>query len=114
MGRGSRCAGPEEEEEEEEKEVCSPVSGGRTIRLCWSWPSNDPPTALRSSVDTGAGDRGGAPAEFAVVAETVGCREDVGSVILRYGGIEFEEHNKFSVVPTNLTLSHCEPLILSL
>ena len=38
---------------------------------------------LRSSVDTGAGDRGGAPAEFAVVAGTVGCREDVGSVVLR-------------------------------
>jgi hypothetical protein len=34
---------------------CSPVSGGRTIRLCSSWPSDDPPTPLRSSVDTGAG-----------------------------------------------------------
>jgi hypothetical protein len=30
---------------------------------------------LRSSVDTGAGNRGGDPAEFAVVAGTVGCRE---------------------------------------
>jgi hypothetical protein len=54
----------------------SPVSGGRTIRLCSFWPSDDPPTPLRPSVDTGAGDRGGASAKFAVV--------------LRYGGIEFE------------------------
>ena len=46
-------------------------------------PSDDPPTPLRSSVDTGAGDRGRSPAEFAVVAETVGGREDVGSVVLR-------------------------------
>ena len=38
---------------------------------------------LRSSVDIGAGDRGGASAQFAVVAETVGCREDVDSVVLR-------------------------------
>ena len=37
----------------------------------------------RPSVDTGAGDRGGAPAEVAVVAGTVGCREDVGLVVLR-------------------------------
>jgi len=46
-------------------------------------PSDDPPTPLRSSVDTGAGDRGRSLAEFAVVAETVGGREDVGSVVLR-------------------------------
>ena len=39
--------------------------------------------ALPRSVDTGAGDRGGASAEFAFEAETVGCREDVGSVVLR-------------------------------
>jgi len=31
----------------------------------------------------GEEDRGGAPAEFAVVARAVGCREDVGSVVLR-------------------------------
>jgi hypothetical protein len=67
----------------DESEGCSPVSGGRIIRLCASWPSDDPPTPLRSSVDTGAEDRGGAPAEFAVVAGTVGCREDVGAVVLR-------------------------------
>ena len=67
----------------DEIEGCSPVSGGGTFRLRSSWPY--PPTPLRPSVDTyaGAGDRGGAPAEFAVVAETVGCREDVGSVVLR-------------------------------
>jgi hypothetical protein len=41
------------------------------------------PTPLRPSVDTGAGDRGGAPAEFAVVAGAVDCREDVGLVVLR-------------------------------
>ena len=64
----------EEEEEEEEEDLF--VSGGRIIRLCSFWPSDDPPTPLRSSVDTGAGNRGGAPAEFAVVAETVGWRED--------------------------------------
>ena len=63
----------------DKSERCSPLSGG-TIQLCSSWPSDDPPTPLRSSVDTGAGDRGGAPAEFAVVAETVGCRKGVGSV----------------------------------
>jgi hypothetical protein len=33
--------------------------------------------------DTGAEDRVGAPAEFAVVAGTVGCREDVGALVLR-------------------------------
>jgi hypothetical protein len=33
------------------------------------------------SVDTGAGDRGGAPAEVAVVAGSVVCRKDVGSVV---------------------------------
>ena len=37
-------------------EGCSPVSGGRTIRLCSFWPSDDP-IPLRPSVDTGAGDR---------------------------------------------------------
>ena len=57
---------------DENKGGCSPVSGVRTIRLCSSWPSDDPPTPLRPSVDTGTEDRGGAPAEFAVVAETVG------------------------------------------
>ena len=31
---------------------------------------DDPPTPLRSSVDTGAGDQGGAPAELALVAGT--------------------------------------------
>ena len=72
----------------DESEGCSPVSGGRTIRLCSSWPSGDPPTTLpptpfRPSVDTGAGDRSGAPAEVAVVAGTVSCREDFGSVVLR-------------------------------
>jgi hypothetical protein len=67
----------------DESEGCSPVSNGRTIRLCSSWPSNDPPTPLRPSVDTSVGDRGGARAEFAVVAGTAGCREDVGSVVLR-------------------------------
>jgi hypothetical protein len=45
----------------DESEGCSPVSSGRTIRLRLSWPSDDPPTPLRSSVDTGTGDRGGAP-----------------------------------------------------
>ncbi len=45
-------------------------------------PSDDPPTPLRPSVDIGAGDRGGAPAEFPVAAETIRCREDVGSVVL--------------------------------
>ena len=49
----------------------TPVSGGRTIRLCSFWPSDDAPTPLRSSVDTGAEDRGGVSAEFAEVAETV-------------------------------------------
>ena len=37
----------------------------------------------RPSVDTGVGDRGEAPAEVAVVAGTVGFREDDGSVVLR-------------------------------
>jgi len=45
-------------------------------------PSDDPPTPLRPSVDIGAGDRGGAPAEFPVAAETIRCRADVGSVVL--------------------------------
>ena len=45
----------------------------RALRRCQPdarrcWPSDDPPTPLRSSVDTGAGDRGGTPAEFAVAA----------------------------------------------
>ncbi len=60
----------------------SPVVGqsdfARLDRLATLLPHFD----QRSSVDTGTGDRGGAPAEFAVVAETVGCREDVGSVVL--------------------------------
>ena len=112
MGRGSRCAGPEEEEEAEDKEGCSPVAGGRTSdfarlgRLTALLPHFDSSVG----VDTGAGDRGGAPAEFAVVAETVGCPEDVSSVVLRYGGVEFEQHNRFSVVPTNLSLRASESL----
>ena len=47
----------------DESEGCSPVSGGRTILFGSYWPSDNRPTPLRSSVDTGAGDRGGAPAE---------------------------------------------------
>ena len=39
----------------------APVAGGRTIRLCSLWPSDDLPTPLRPPVDTGAGDRGGSP-----------------------------------------------------
>jgi hypothetical protein len=35
-------------------------------------------TPLRPSVDTGAGDRGGACAKFAVATETLCCREDAG------------------------------------
>jgi hypothetical protein len=66
-------------------EGCSLVSGGRIIRLCSSWPSDDPATPLRSSVDTGARNRGGSPAEFAVVAGTLGCREDVCAEVLRSG-----------------------------
>ncbi len=61
----------------------APVSCGRTIRLCSLWPSDDLPTPLRPPVDTGAGDRGGASAKFAVASETVGCREGVDSVVLR-------------------------------
>ena len=57
------------------------------------------PTPLRPPIDTGAGDRGGASAKFSVVAETVGCREDVDSVVLRYGGIEFEDADKRSTAP---------------
>jgi hypothetical protein len=71
----------------DESEGRSPVSGGRTIRLCSSRLTTlllhlDPQETLVFLFITGAGDRGGAPAEFAVVAETVGCREDVGSVVL--------------------------------
>ena len=47
-----------------ESEGCSPVSGGRTIRLCSLRPPDDLPTPLRPPVDTGAGDRGGASAKF--------------------------------------------------
>ena len=62
----------------------APVSDGRTIRLGSSRSSDDTPTPLRSSVDTRAGDRSGASAEFAVVTETVVCREDyVDLVVLR-------------------------------
>jgi hypothetical protein len=50
---------------------------------CSLWPSDDLPTPLRPPVDTGAWDRGGASAKFAVAAETVGCREGVDSVVLR-------------------------------
>jgi hypothetical protein len=46
----------------DESEGCNPVCSGRTIRLFSYWPSDDPPTPLRSSVDTGAGDRDGAVA----------------------------------------------------
>jgi len=70
---------PVEGEEEEDLFVFS----GRTIRLCSLWPSDDLPTPLRPPVDTGAGDRGGASAKFAVASETVGCREGVDSVVLR-------------------------------
>jgi hypothetical protein len=42
--------------------------------------ADEPPTPLRSS-DTGAGIEAEAPAEFAVVAETIGSREGVGSVV---------------------------------
>jgi len=74
-GRGRPRGGREEEEVDfvfndrgtqgaslkpDESEGCSPVSGGRTIRLCSSWPYDDFPTPLRPPVDTGAGDRGGA------------------------------------------------------
>ena len=67
----------------DESEGCSPVSGGRTIRLCSLRPSDDFPTPLRPPVDNGAGDRGGSSAKFSVVAETVGCRKGVDSVVLR-------------------------------
>ncbi len=70
----------------DESEGCSPVSGGRTIRLCSLWQSDDLTTPLRPLVDTGAGDRGGASAKFSVVSETVGCRKGVDSVVLRQGG----------------------------
>ena len=51
-------------------------------------------------MDTGAGDRGGASAKFSVVAETVGCRKGVDSaVVLRKGGIEFEDADKRSATP---------------
>ena len=73
----------------EESEGCSPVSDGRTIRLCSLWPSDDLPTPLRPLVDTGAGDRGGASAKFSVAAETVSCRE----------GMEFEDTDKRSTDP---------------
>ena len=39
----------------DESEGCSPVSGGRIIRLCSSSPGDDPPTPLRSSVDRARG-----------------------------------------------------------
>ncbi len=69
----------------DESEGCSPVSGGRTIRLCSLWLSDDLPqaTPLRPPADTGAGDQVGASAKFAVVAETVCCREGVDLVVLR-------------------------------
>ena len=71
----------------DESEGCSPVSGGRTIRLCSLWPSTiiayRLPTPLRPPIDTGAGDRGGVSAKFSVAAETVSCREGVDSVVLR-------------------------------
>ncbi len=60
---------------------------------------DDPPTPLRSSVDAGAGDRSGVPAEFAVVSKTVGCRKGVGLVVLRNGEIEFEDTNYLPVAP---------------
>jgi hypothetical protein len=66
-----------------------------------------PPTPLRPSVGTGAGDRGGAPAEFAVVAETVGCREDV-SMLARWslgmGESNLRTHGpKFRTFPSKVT-----------
>ena len=57
------------------------------------------PTPLRPPIDTGAGDRGGVSAKFSVVAETVGCRKGVDSVVLRQGGIEFEDADKKSAAP---------------
>ena len=52
----------------DESEGCSPVSCGRTIRLCSLRSStiivSRLPTPLRPPVDTGAGDRGGASAKF--------------------------------------------------
>jgi hypothetical protein len=57
-----------------------------------------PPILVDNVPDTGVGDRGGSSAEFAVVAETVSGREDVDSVDLSQGAIEFED-DKMSVVP---------------
>ncbi len=68
----------------EEEGDCGPGEA-RTILLLHvisAGPSKQP-LMVRPSVDTGAGDRGGAPAESAVVAGTVSCREDVGLVVLR-------------------------------
>jgi len=95
------------------------VSGGRAFQVCLCWPPDDPPSPLRSSVDTGAGDRGGVPAEFAVVAETVGCRQGVGSAVLGKGGIEFEDTNYLPVAPNfarfrQKSLGDCtRPLLLT-
>jgi hypothetical protein len=91
--------------------VLSPVVW--TIRLCSSWPSDDPPNRycsnkhtpnpLRPWVDTGAGDRGGAPADFAVVAD---CRLSRGCWL---GGPQVGESNlrthgpKFRTFPSKVT-----------
>ena len=80
---------PEEEEEEELFVFNDTIEGPRAPSIADSvtshslWPSDDLPTPLRPPVDTGAGDRGGTSARFAVVAKTVGCREGVDSVVLR-------------------------------
>ena len=55
---------------------------GRVGRLS---DSDDPPYPLRSSVDTGAGNRNEAPDEFTVVRGSAGCRRAVGAVVLSRG-----------------------------
>ena len=91
-----------------ESEVCSPVGGGRAIRLCSSWPSDDPPTPLRPEVDTGAGNRGEASAEFAMVAETVGC-PDLSHQLTHLSHI-FTRSNGCSTTPNRLSLpAHQDP-----
>jgi hypothetical protein len=57
------------------------------------------PTPLRPPVDTGVGDRGGASAKFSMVEEAVCCRKGVDSVVLRQGGIEFEDADARSAAP---------------
>ena len=87
----------EEEEEEEDYSLTrvkaaplSPVVGRSDCARCGRLTiiASRLPTPLRPPIDTGAGDRGGAPpshkvTKFSVVAETVGCRKGVDSVVLR-------------------------------